>query len=183
MAGLLDSRDDVGICRAPAKIAAHIFPDLIGIGGVAFLHTGHGGHDLPWSAIAALEAVIVDEGLLHRVQLSVRGQTFDRGDLLTLDGGGKGQAGQNPLAVHVNGASAALALIATLFAAGKRQMLSEGIEKGCPHIEIERAVLPVDPERHGERIAGIGAGFLRSGILRSCAADKRRRHCGSRPPS
>ena len=40
-----------------------------------------GGHDLPVLAEAALRHLLVNPGLLQRVQLAVLGQSFERGDL------------------------------------------------------------------------------------------------------
>ena len=74
------------------------------------------GHDLARRTIAALEGVLVDECLLHRMQLAARcRQTFDGIDLAYLHRRGQGQARQHTLAVDVHGTGAALALIANLF--------------------------------------------------------------------
>jgi len=60
--------DDIWVRSAPADVAAHIFPDH-GVGvSVVFTHTSNGGKNLSWRAIAALEGVILDEGLLHGMQ-------------------------------------------------------------------------------------------------------------------
>jgi len=75
-----------GIGGTAAEIAAHIFADLIWVVGVPLLHAGYGRHDLPRGTIAALEAVIVDKGLLHRMQLPILLQALDGRDLLALDG-------------------------------------------------------------------------------------------------
>ena len=73
-----DGGDDVRIGGAAAEIAAHVFADLVVVARVALVHAGHGRQDLAGRAIAALEGVLVDEGLLHRVQGPVRrGQAFD----------------------------------------------------------------------------------------------------------
>jgi len=39
---------------------------------VAFLHAADGRHDLARRAIAALEGIVIHEGLLHWMQRSVR---------------------------------------------------------------------------------------------------------------
>ena len=79
--GLLDGGDDVRIGGAAAEIAAHVFADVGVAVGVAFLHAADRRHDLPGRAVAALEGVVVDEGLLHRMQRAVAaGETLDGRD-------------------------------------------------------------------------------------------------------
>ncbi len=59
------------------------------------LHAGDRRHDLPGRAVAALEGVVIDEGLLHRMQLAVAaGEAFDGGDLPAFDAHRQRQAGQ-----------------------------------------------------------------------------------------
>jgi hypothetical protein len=66
-----DGGHDVGIGRAAAQIAAHIFADF-GVGaGMALMYAGDRREYLPGRAITALECIIVDEGLLMEVQLAV----------------------------------------------------------------------------------------------------------------
>ena len=77
----------------------------------------------PGRAIAALKAVLVDERLLHGMQLSVLRQPFDGGDVVALDGDSERQAREDALSVHMDGARAALALIAAFFASREREML------------------------------------------------------------
>src|SRR5579871_3510761 len=82
--GLLYGSDDVGVGGAAADIAAHIFADVFIVAGMAFLDAGDARDDLPGCAIAALESVLIDKGLLHRMQLAVLGEALDGGDLLAL---------------------------------------------------------------------------------------------------
>src|SRR5690242_19375692 len=67
-----DRRDDVGIGAAPAEVAAHRLADLVvGLRAALAEHRDR-AHDLPRRAVAALEAVVRDERLLHRVQRLAR---------------------------------------------------------------------------------------------------------------
>src|ERR1019366_8800053 len=61
---LLDGVHDVRIGSATAQISAHVFANLGVDAGVAFFHAGDCRQDLARSAIAALERVVVDKGLL-----------------------------------------------------------------------------------------------------------------------
>ena len=65
-----DRRADVRVRGAAADVAAHELGDVLVGGGVALLEQLDGGHDLPGRAVAALERVVLDERLLHRVQLA-----------------------------------------------------------------------------------------------------------------
>src|SRR4051812_18941951 len=90
--GLVDCVHDVGIGRAAAEIAAHVFADLHVALDVAFLHACDGGHDLAGCAVAALEGVVIDERLLHRMQRAWSGKAFNRGDVLAVEAGRERQA-------------------------------------------------------------------------------------------
>jgi hypothetical protein len=61
----------------------------------------------------------------------------------------QGQAAVDPPAFNDHGASAALALVATLFASGEAQVFAEGIEKRRAWVELERVVLAVDMQTYG----------------------------------
>jgi hypothetical protein len=61
---------------------------------------------------AALEGVIVREGLLHWMERSVRTrQPFDCADLMSLGRYGERKAGKDPHPVNVNRAGTALAVV------------------------------------------------------------------------
>src|SRR5258706_16034426 len=90
---LADGGDDAGIGTAAADIAAHPFPDLVVVMGVPFPQQRHGGTDLTGRAVAALEAVVADEGRLDGVEPAVRGQALDGGDLPAAVHDGEGEAG------------------------------------------------------------------------------------------
>jgi hypothetical protein len=49
--------------------------------GVAFRDAAKARHDLAWGAIAALQAFMLDEGSLKRVQLLALRKALDGGDL------------------------------------------------------------------------------------------------------
>ena len=66
----------------------------------------------PGRAVAALEAVMLDEGGLHRMQVLRRAQPLDGGDLVALVHHRERQAGVDPPAVDDDRAGAALAVIA-----------------------------------------------------------------------
>ena len=71
-----------------------------------------GGHDHARRAEAALKALRVQKGLLHRMQFAVLGQAFDRGDGAALRAIGREQTGMDRIAVDHDGAGAAVAGVA-----------------------------------------------------------------------
>src|SRR5579885_1225796 len=86
--GLTDGREDVRIGGAAAEIAAHILADLLVAARMPLLDAGDRLQDLSRRAVAALEGVLVDEGLLHGMELSVgSAQPLDGGDRLAHRGG------------------------------------------------------------------------------------------------
>src|SRR5205823_4379681 len=85
---LLHGVDDIRIGGAPAQIAAHIFTNVRVVLGVTFIDAADRRHDLARRAIAALKSVMLDEGLLHRMQFAVVGDAFDSGHVVTLRGDG-----------------------------------------------------------------------------------------------
>src|SRR5689334_287758 len=109
VARLHHGRNDIWIGGAATEIAAHIFPDLRLVAGMAFLDAGDRRHDLAGRAIAALKRVVVDEGLLHRMQIARwPGEPLYGRDLAPLCHDGEGHAGEDPLSVDMDCTGAAL---------------------------------------------------------------------------
>src|SRR5437868_5063019 len=111
-ADLPDRRENVRVRPATADIAAHQLLHVRVARAARLVQQRHRGHDLPRGAVPALVPVALDERGLHRVQVLGGAQPFDGGDLVALVHEGKAQAGVDPPAVDVNGAGAALAVIA-----------------------------------------------------------------------
>ena len=126
--GLPDRGDDVRIGGTAADVAAHsladfrvgqrgmrdrqVLGDVARHAGAAFRQHADGGTDLPGCAVAALEAVMLDEGGLHRMQRFAVGEAFDRGDRLAVVHDRQRQAGIDAPSVQQHGAGAALAVVA-----------------------------------------------------------------------
>src|SRR3954447_19417761 len=138
-----DRGDDVRVRPAPAEIAAHELPDLrIGSRSVLIQQT-NGRHDLPRGAVAALKAVMPDEGLLHRVQTAVAREPLDRRHLPPIALRRQSQAGQDPLAVDQHGACPARPLIAPLLRAGQLEHLAQRVEQCHPTVQPQPTRVPV----------------------------------------
>src|SRR3954464_3330053 len=119
--GIADRCDDVAVGAAPADVATHLLPDRFVGPGAPFSDQPHRSHDLPWRAIAALECIMLDEGLLHRMEAAVLRQSLDRGDRLALRPHREREAGIDPPAVEQNGAGATLTKVAATFGAAQMQ--------------------------------------------------------------
>ena len=127
--GLVDRLDDVRIGRASAEIAAHMFADLGVAPGMPFSDAADRRDDLPRRAVAALECVLIDEGLLHRVQRApLLGKPLDCRHRAT-HRDGEGQAAEDARAVDQHRASSALAVVAALLRPGEAEMLAQRIEQ------------------------------------------------------
>ena len=83
-------------------------------------------NDLPPGKLAALEAIMLDEGGLHRMQLLALRETFDGRDLVAFHSRGEKETGIHPPAIDEHGAGAALAMVAAFLRAGEVEMLAQG---------------------------------------------------------
>src|SRR6267143_955465 len=147
----LDRSQDSDVGAAATEVPAHVLPDLVGRAGVALLYAGDRGHDLAGGAVAALIGVVVQEGLLHRVQAAVRARDpFDSSDPLPLSLHGEREAGQHAPSIDVDGAGAALAVIAALLRAMQADLLTQSIEERCAGVEVEPAARPVHLDLDGD---------------------------------
>ena len=148
---LLDRGDDVGIGAAAADVAAHQLADFVGGRRPALRDEARGRADLTGRAVAALECVVVDEGLLQRMQRAVGGEPLDGGDLGAVLHDDQRQAGIDAPAVDQDRAGAALALIAALLGAGQIETVAQRVEQGRPGRDGQRTFLAVDVKRDGQR--------------------------------
>ena len=119
-----------GIGAAAAEIAAHALADALRIvAGLAFLDQADRAHDLARRAEAALEAVMGDEGRLHRMQPVAVRDALDRQDLGAVVADRERQAGIDPPPVDEHRAGAALAAVAALLGAGQIEPLAQQVEQ------------------------------------------------------
>ena len=84
-----------------------------------------------------MERVLLDEGLLHRMQIVAFGEAFHGGDVATLGGERERQAGHRPPVIDENRAGAALTVIAAFLASGQSDMFAQCVENRGPRIQGE----------------------------------------------
>jgi hypothetical protein len=86
------------------------------------------------------------------MQISGLAEPLDRGDFLTLVHSGEAKTGINASPIDVDGARAALAMIASLLGSGQVQMVPETIEEAGPWIDSQGMFLPVYRQRYGNGV-------------------------------
>jgi hypothetical protein len=147
--GLLDGADavdrvgDGAVSGAAAEVALERARQ---VGQLRLVQRG-GRHDHPGGAEAALEALRVQEALLHRVQAGRRRQALDGGDLPALGAEGRIDAAVHRHAVDVHGAGAAVAGVAALLDA-EAALLAQVRPQALPGAGRLVVVGPVDSYCH-----------------------------------
>src|SRR5262245_27478777 len=132
-----------------------------------FLQHGDRRADLSWSAVAALEPVMLDEDRLERMQRVGRADALDGHDLVAVVHHREREARVYASSIQQHGASTALAVIATLFGARQVQMLAQRVEERRANVELEIVRVPVDLECDG--VTRTGCATLRRARRRNGA--------------
>src|SRR5271168_4612569 len=114
---------------------SQILGDIAWRASAALAEHPQSGTDLPRRAIAALKAVVLDEGRLQWVQRFTVGEPLDRRDRLVVMHCGERQAGVDTAAVQQHRASPTLAMIAALLGSRHSEMFTQSVEKRRPRIE------------------------------------------------
>src|ERR1051326_4260457 len=128
--GLLDRLDDVLVPGAAAEVALEAVPDLLLRQLVAVRGDERGRrHNHARRAEAALKGMPLPERLLHRVQLAVVGETFDRrnGASVGLDGENGARLHGEPVEVH--GARAALRGVAGELRTRESELVAQEVDE------------------------------------------------------
>src|ERR1700692_4852764 len=84
LGGVLHRLDDVDVAGAAAEVAGDRFADLQLARIRVLLEERAARHQHSRRAIAALQAVLLPEAFLHRVELAVLLEPFDRRDLVAV---------------------------------------------------------------------------------------------------
>src|SRR5260221_14278447 len=100
---VLHGLDDIHIARAAAQIPANSLADLLLARILVAYEERARGHQHARRAESALQAVLLGEALLHRMELAALLQSFDRGDLAAVGLHRQHGAGFDrlPVAVHL----------------------------------------------------------------------------------
>src|SRR5262245_46383692 len=143
---LLDRLHDVHVAGAAAEVAADPVADLL-LRRVRVLAEQPGRlHDHPGGAEAALEAVLVPESLLERMERGPVGHPLDRPDLGAVRLDREHRARLGAPAIDVDGARAAVARVAADVRAGQPERVAEQVDEEEAGLDVGLALLPVDGE-------------------------------------
>src|SRR5262249_2858417 len=93
-------------------------------------------HDHAGRAVAALQAVLFPETFLHRVQLAIGCQPFNRRDLAAISLDGQARTGFKRATVHMDGTRPTLAGIAADVGAGQAEFLTQKMDKEHSRLDI-----------------------------------------------
>jgi len=130
--------------------AAEVVAERLGDGGLARVRItpqqGGDGHDHPVEAVAALGALLGDEGRLDRMGVLGRAQAFERRDLPRADDADGDAAGPRRDPVDEHSASAAFAEATAIFGAVKSEIIAEDIEQRCLGHDGEPMNAAIDPK-------------------------------------
>src|ERR1700728_527081 len=150
LARRLHRLDDILITGAAAEIRCkHVDQALVADMRI-FLQHVRCRHQKTRRAIAALQAVIVDEGLLQHRQLVAVGKALDGADFLALRLNGEHQAGAHRLVVDNYGTGAADAVLAADMGTGLAAIVADGIDQRLARLDADRIIAAVDSQRDVE---------------------------------
>ena len=150
---------DVLVAGAAAQVARERPPDLV-LGRVRVLvEEGLGGQHHPGRAEAALEAVLLLEPLLQRVQLARAGEPLDRRHLVPVGLDREHRAALHRLSVEQHRARAAVGGVAPGVRAGQAQTLAEQVGEQQPGLDVGGALAAVDGDGDPAYLDAVGGGL------------------------
>src|SRR3954447_25661795 len=146
--GLADREHDVVVARAAADVALDGVPDLV-VGRVVVAgQQVRGRHDHPRRAEPALQAVLLPERVLERVELALRaGHALDRRDARPVGLDREHRAALHGVAVDVDRAGPALAGLAADVRAGQAQVVPDHLDEEPAWLDVPLPRLAVHLER------------------------------------
>src|SRR5580698_131405 len=150
LARRLHRLDDVLIAGAAAQVRGEHVDKVLVADVQIFLQHVRCQHQKTRRAIAALQAVIVDEGLLQHRQLVAVGKALDGADFLALRLNGEHQAGAHRLVVDNYGTGAADAVLAADMGASLAAIVADGVDQRLARLDADRIIAAVDGERDVE---------------------------------
>ena len=109
------------------------------LGDGLVLKQRHGSHDHAGRAVTALHRVVIEERLLHAVELPIRAETLDRLDAMTGERRRARRARANGFAIDEDRARAALALAAAVLRARQLERFAQHPEQAAIWICVDGA--------------------------------------------
>ena len=141
---LLDGLDDVHVAGAATEVAADALPDLV-LRRIGVLPEQPGRlHDHARRAEAALEAVLVPEGLLEWMEVRAPRHPLDGLDAAPVGLDREHRARLGALAVDVDRAGAAVARVAADVRAGQPEVVAQQVDEQEARLDVRLVDLAVD---------------------------------------
>src|ERR1051326_1080100 len=157
----LDRFNNLVIAGTAAKIAHHPVLDLLLVGLGHLIEQRLGRDDLARRADAALEAAVLDEALLDRMELAVFREPLDGRDLAAVGENRGRDTRADHLAVHQHRAGAADADAAAFFRAGEPEIVAQKIDHHAIRVDFLLHFFSVDAQAYFFLHASAFRGFLR----------------------
>jgi hypothetical protein len=129
------------IGATPAEISAHAFTHALWIvAGLTLLDQTDRTHDLAGRTEPALQAIVCQKGLLHRMKSITPCHAFDRADVRAVVADRKRKARIDPSSVDDDRAGAALAAVAALLGSRQMEAFAKKIQERYTRvIELDRS--------------------------------------------
>src|SRR4051812_567491 len=145
--GVLDGVHDVLIAGAAAEIARDALANLVLARLRVIGKEIRGAHDHPRRTEAALQAVLLPESCLQRMQLAASCQALDRDHSGAVSLNGEHRARFNGAVFDQHGTRAALARVAADVRPGQVQLLAEEVHQQRARLDVRLAHLTVNSQR------------------------------------
>lgn len=123
-----------------------------------FIEQSFNRHNHAGGAEAALKGLVFQKGLLHRIELAVLRETFDREDIFAFDVAGECEAGTHGFSIDEHGAGAADANTAAFNGAFELEFVVQEFQKGLVGIDLNLLLLAV--YRRRDRKLHCSEGFI-----------------------
>lgn len=142
----MDRVDDPGMRSAAAHIALQRLDNFVGTGIRIGRKKTHAAQDHSGRAVSALERARIEKCLLHRMEMAVLLEAFNRGDGFCHRGADRNLARPARRSAKQDGACAALSFAAAILGARQAQFVAENGEERRFRIALDRITLAVDFE-------------------------------------
>ena len=161
---------------AAAQIAIQRLLDVIAGRMRILVEQGLRGHDHAADAVAALRGLLVNEGLLKLARILLRAEALERGDLLAFGKGERRDAGMDGIAVHDDGAGAALGQPAAEFRATQAKIVAQRVKQHAVGWCIDHMIMTIHVDRDlvASRLLGHSEFLLIYAALRKSRSTLRR---------
>src|SRR4051812_34383149 len=141
-----DRRDDVLVARATADLTGDRDTDLL-VGRVRIgVEQRAGGEHHARRAEAALQAVLLHEALLHRIEHAALLHALDGAHLVPVGHRGEHGARLHRLAVEEDDAGAAVGRVAAPVRAGQLELVAQHVHEQHPRLDVGGTRLAVDDD-------------------------------------